>query len=100
MSKNKNSTNSEVVLTETAEEIKTEEVVLENVETEEKVETIFQETEPSKTEIKKSVVFKEKGKVIGTTKTMLCLQLKDGSQKMIKKPNYPVKIGDMIDTTI
>ena len=29
------------------------------------------------TEIKKYVVSKEKGKVIGTTKTMLCLQLKD-----------------------
>lgn len=107
MSKKKNSTSSvnteindaEIVTTETIEVVEVKDVVSDEiVETEDKAETISQKTEPSK-EIKFSIA-KEQGKVIGITQTTVTLLLKNGTQKVIKKPNYPVKLRDMIDTTI
>lgn len=107
MSKKKNSTGSvnteikdtEIVTAEAIEVAKVEEVVSDEiVETEEKAETISQKTEPSK-EIRFAVA-KEQGRVIGITDTTVTLLLKNGTQKVIKKPNYPVKLRDMIDTTI
>lgn len=78
--------------------IEASEVVLEQVSKEEKDEMISQKTEPSK-EVRFAVA-KEQGKVIGITETTVTLLLKNGSQKVVKKPNYPVKLRDMIDTTI
>lgn len=107
MSKKKNSTGSvntekkdtEIVSAEAIEVAEVQEVVSDEVvETEKKAETISQKTEPSK-EIK-FTVSKEQGKVIGITTTTVTLLLKNGTQKIIKKPNYPVKLRDMIDTTI
>lgn len=106
MSKKKNSTvsvntenkNAEIVVAEAMEVAEVEEVVSEQVETEEKTETISQKTEPSN-EVKFAIA-KEQGKVIGITQTTVTLLLKNGEQKIIKKPNYPVKLRDIIDTTI
>ena len=78
--------------------IEASEVVLEQVSKEEKDEMISQKTEPSK-EVRFAIA-KEQGKVIGITETTVTLLLKNGTQKVIKKPSYPVKLRDMIDTTI
>ena len=107
MSKKKNSTNfvdtehkdAEIVFAEAIEVAEVEEVVSEKVEKEEKTVTISQETEPSK-EVKKMVVSKEKGKIIALDKNIVVVKLQNGTKKKIKRPNYPVKFGDMIDTTI
>ena len=106
MSKKKKSTDfintdnkdAEIVSLEAIEVAEIEEVVSDEVEIEKEEETISQETEPSK-EVK-FMVSKEQGKIISMTDTTVKVLLKDGSKKVIKKPNYPVKLRDMIDTTI
>ena len=106
MSKKKNSTisvntenkDAEIVTAEAMEVIEVEEVVSEQVEVEEKSEMISQETKPSKTV--NFAISKEQGKVISISKTTVTLLLKNGIQKVIKKPNYPVKLRDIIDTTV
>ena len=96
MSKQKDLTNSEVVLTENVEE-KKEKVISEDVKTEEKVETFSQKSKPSK---KQNIISKQKGKVVGITETTVKVLLDNGNYKVIKKPNYPVKLRDIIDTIL
>ncbi len=97
MSKKKYSTNPNIVPKEIIEENKIEEVVLENAETEKKVETFSQETEPSKTEENKIVISKQKGKIIALNQTNIVVRLQNGIKKTVKRPDYSVKWGDVIE---
>ena len=91
--------NEEVILeiqevTETQEVIDKEDVVSE------KVETISQETEPSEPKQETVVTIYKKGRVISIAKNTVTLLLEDGKQSVIKRPDYKIKLGEIIDATV